>query len=64
MHKLFEKIYQKFGSERLMWGSNAPVEVSQGQDYKRAVDLVSEASFLKAGDKQNIFVNTAEKLFF
>ena len=58
------KLNQSFGSNRLMWGSNAPVEVSQHKDYHSAVDLIRNASFLSETDKENIFQNTAEKLFF
>ena len=63
-NKLYEKAYREFGSERLMWGSNAPVEVSKQHNYSRTVDLVAKASFLNSEDRKNIFVNTAKKLFF
>lgn len=60
----FKKLNTAFGSERLMWGSNAPVEVGQKSDYSRAVNLIKEATFLSEKDKQNIMEKTAEKLFF
>lgn len=59
-----EKVYGAFGSERLMWGSNAPVEVSRPDDYQRGVNLIKDAPFLKPHDLHNIFVGTADKLFF
>ena len=64
LNKLFEKVYREFGSERLMWGSNAPVEVSNAHNYSRTVNLISNASCLNAENRKNIFVSTAEKLFF
>ena len=61
---LIQKVHSNFGSERLMWGSNAPVEVRAEADYKRGVDLIKDAPFLKPNDLQNIFIKTSEKLFF
>ena len=64
MLKLIEKVHAEFGSERLMWGSNAPVEVSESNDYTFAADLIRKATFLKPRDLQNIFRGTAERVFF
>ena len=64
MLPFIEKVNKAFGSNRLMWGSNAPVEVKLATDYHKAVDLIKDASFLSAQDKENIFKNTADRLFF
>jgi len=64
MLPFINKLNKAFGSNRLMWGSNAPVEVSHNGDYHKAVDLIKDASFLSAQDKENIFKNTADRLFF
>ena len=64
MLPFIEKLTKAFGSNRLMWGSNAPVEVSRKDDYTFGVDLIKNAPFLSEQDKQNIFKNTADKLFF
>lgn len=64
MLPFIEKVNRNFGSHRLMWGSNAPAEVSRQQDYHRAVEMIKNASFLTEQDKQNIFKNTADRLFF
>ena len=64
MLPFINQLNKSFGSHRLMWGSNAPVEVSRQKDYHFAVDLIKNADFLSESDKENIFRNTADKLFF
>lgn len=64
LHKLFEKVYRAFGSEQLMWGSNAPVEMDKVIEYSKATSLIKKSNLLSLKDKENIFINTADKLFF
>ena len=64
MQPMLKQMWNAFGSERLMWGSNAPVEVSTASQYQGAFKLIRDSEFFSKSDKENIFKNTAEKLFF
>ncbi|MCM8535878.1 MAG: amidohydrolase [Lentisphaeraceae bacterium] len=65
MLPLLEKVVKKFGTEKLMWASDCPYQLEDGHTYKAAYELVAKkASFLSAQDKENIFRNTAAKVFF
>lgn len=61
----FKAVLEKFGSERLMWGSDCPYQLEGEHTYQAAFEILAKyADFLTADDKQNIFQRTAEKVFF
>ncbi|MCM8533464.1 MAG: amidohydrolase family protein [Lentisphaeraceae bacterium] len=65
MLPLLEQVVKRFGSEKLMWASDCPYQLEDGHTYKAAYELVAEkASFLSTTDKQNIFRDTAARVFF
>ncbi|MCH2206553.1 MAG: amidohydrolase [Lentisphaerales bacterium] len=65
MLPFFKEVLGKFGSERLMWGSDCPYQLEAGHTYKAAYEiLANHAGFLTAEERQNIFQGTAEKVFF
>ncbi|MDE2572705.1 MAG: amidohydrolase family protein [bacterium] len=54
----FESLYERFGPDRLIWGSNYPPSRSACA-YKESVDFVSGAlSFLSVADKEKILGKT------
>ncbi|TAM77616.1 hypothetical protein EPN44_02755 [bacterium] len=54
----FESLYERFGPDRLIWGSNYPPSRS-ACTYKESVEFVSGAlSFLHAADRQKILGTT------
>ncbi|MCM8542998.1 MAG: amidohydrolase [Lentisphaeraceae bacterium] len=60
-----EQVVQHFGSERLMWGSDCPYQLNKPHNYRDSFEIInSKATFLSAKDKENLFVKTAEKVFF
>tara|TARA_R110000850_G_scaffold148195_5_gene270420 strand:+ start:3407 stop:4291 length:885 start_codon:yes stop_codon:yes gene_type:complete len=62
---LFRQVYNAFGSERLMWGSDCPYQIQGDHTYAASIGLVKDRlNFLTVEDKQNILQNTASKLFF
>lgn len=58
-----KEIYEHFGPDRMMWGSNYP-PTTVVCNYREAVDLVREGCpFINAADKQKILAGTAIKVF-
>ncbi len=61
---LVRQVYEAFGPERLMWGSDCPYQVAQ-QRYQESLDFVRQRlDFLSANDRQWMLSRTAGKLFF
>ena len=60
-----KKVVSTFGSERLMWASDCPYQIMDGHSYKASVEILTKhADFLSEKDKQNLFRNTAERVYF
>jgi L-fuconolactonase len=58
-----QEIYDRFGADRMMWGSNYP-PTTQICTYRQTVDLIaSQCSFLTAADRQKILSATAAAKF-
>ncbi|MCZ6676549.1 MAG: amidohydrolase family protein [Candidatus Poribacteria bacterium] len=61
---LIQRVYEAFGSERLMWGSDCPYQVVD-QTYADGIGLVRDRlDFLSESDKNQILRKTAEDFFF
>jgi len=55
--------YERFGADRLMWGSNYPL-TARVCTYEQAVDLVrAECEFLTADDRARVLAGTARTVF-
>jgi len=54
-----------FGSDRLMWGSDAPFQLEAPNSYQASLELIRDKlDFLSNTDKAAILRGTAEKVFF
>jgi len=61
---MLKRVYETFGPQRLMWGSDCPYQV-QKETYAEGITLVRDhVDFLSASDKQWILRRTAEETFF
>jgi L-fuconolactonase len=61
--RCIQEIYDRFGADRMMWGSNYP-PTTQICTYRQALDLLSsQCTFLTAADKDKILAGTATKVF-
>jgi predicted TIM-barrel fold metal-dependent hydrolase len=61
---LIKRVYEAFGSKRLMWGSDCPFQVGH-ETYEDAISLIRDRlDFISDEDKEWILGGTAEKLFF
>lgn len=62
---MIKRLHGIFGASRLMWASDCPYQVEEGQSYKAAIELVRNGlDFLSAEDKKWMLRGTAEKVFF
>ena len=53
-----------YGVERLMWASDGPFQVVSGHQYEPSINLIKNADFLSAGDKEWLLRRTAERVFY
>jgi predicted TIM-barrel fold metal-dependent hydrolase len=61
---MIKRCLDAFGPERLMWASDGPFQVVEGHEYAPSIDLIKQADFLSAGDKDLLLRGTAERVFF
>ena len=62
---LFKRLFDVFGPERLMWGSDAPTQNTAEHSYAASIQLVrDQLDFLSHTDREWLLRKTAEKVFF
>ena len=65
LRPLIRRVYDAYGASRLMWGTDAPSQVINGNSYQAAFALVNERlDFLSKSDRDWILRGTAERIFF
>ena len=47
-----------------MWASDGPFQVVDGHQYEPSINLIKNADFLSAGDKDWLLRRTAERVFY
>jgi predicted TIM-barrel fold metal-dependent hydrolase len=61
---LIKRVYEAFGAQRLIWGSDCPFALSR-ETYDDAISVIRDRlDFISADDKEWILARTAERLFF
>lgn len=62
---MIRRLFDAFGSRRLMWASDSPYQVQFGHTYRESLALIRDrCSFLSADDKDWLLSKTAEQVFF
>jgi predicted TIM-barrel fold metal-dependent hydrolase len=62
---MIRKLLDAYGPERLMWASDAPYQLAEGQGYRASISLIRDRlDFLSRSDREQLLVKTAEKVFF
>lgn len=62
---LIRRVFDAFGPQRLLWGSDCPFQIQDGHTYSDSLALLAEGlPFLNSEDKSWILGKTAESLFF
>ena len=60
-----KRLYEAFGPERLMWASDCPYQLENGNTYAASIALVrDQLDFLTNDDKDLLLHRTAQKVFF
>jgi predicted TIM-barrel fold metal-dependent hydrolase len=61
---LIQRVYEAFGPQRLMWGSDAPFQ-TMAETYEDSISVIRHRlPFLSGADQEWILRRTAEALFF
>jgi predicted TIM-barrel fold metal-dependent hydrolase len=62
---LMRKVVNAFGPERILWGSDCPYQLQNGNNYHDAVELIKTGlDFLDATACMAILRDNAQRLFF
>ncbi len=62
---MIRRLRDSFGANRLMWASDCPFQVQNGNSYKASVDLIRDKlDFLTEEDKNWILSKTAERVYW
>ena len=60
-----KRLFESFGPQRLMWASDCPYQLENGNTYGASISLVRDClDFLSNTDKDWLLRRTAEKIFF
>jgi predicted TIM-barrel fold metal-dependent hydrolase len=61
---LIKRVYEAFGPDRLMWGSDCPFQTDK-ETYEDSISLIRDRlDFITPEGKKWILRRTAEKFFF
>jgi len=62
---LIRRVLDAFGPQRLMWATDSPWQLMNGNTYKDSIELIrSRLDFLTDTDRQWLLRNTAQSRFF
>ena len=62
---MIKELYDAFGPERLMWGSDCPYQLTKPNTYADSINLIKERiDFLTETDKAWLLRKAAERVFF
>ncbi|MFM9116579.1 MAG: amidohydrolase family protein [Planctomycetota bacterium] len=65
MLPLIRRLCDAYGPERLMWASDCPYQLGEGNGYEPALAVIRDrADFLSAADRQWLLAKTAERFFY
>ena len=65
LRPMIKQVVDAFTPTRLLWGSDCPYQLQNGNDYRSAVKLLQSGwDFLKAPARQAILHDNAHRLFF
>lgn len=62
---MIRRLLEVYGSQRLMWASDAPYQVQKGHSIAASLELITKrADFLSDSDKEWLLRKTAESVYF
>lgn len=61
---MIKRLYETFGPERLMWASDCPYQLNDGNTYEASISLITDRiDFLTKSDKEWLLRKTAENVY-
>jgi predicted TIM-barrel fold metal-dependent hydrolase len=65
LEPMIRQLRDAYGAERLMWASDGPFQLADGQGYEPSLALIRDrCRFLTTADRDAILRGTATRLFF
>jgi predicted TIM-barrel fold metal-dependent hydrolase len=62
---MIRRLLDAYGAERLMWASDSPYQLQDGNTYKASLDLIrSRLDFLSQAERLALLKGTAERVYF
>lgn len=62
---MIRRLFEAFGSDRLMWASDCPYQLGDGNTYRDSISLVRDhIDFVTPAERTALLRTTAEKTFF
>jgi predicted TIM-barrel fold metal-dependent hydrolase len=62
---MIRRVYDAYGANRLMWGSDCPYQLGAGNSYPASLELVQKGlDFLSDEERKLLLKTTAERVFF
>jgi predicted TIM-barrel fold metal-dependent hydrolase len=62
---MIKRIYDAFGPQRMMWGSDSPYQLQGVNNYSASIGLIRDRiDFFTPEDREWLLCKTAESLFF
>jgi predicted TIM-barrel fold metal-dependent hydrolase len=64
LRPMVRALFDAFGPERLMWGSDCPYQLNESNNYQSSLTFMNSIDYLSDGDRLWLMKKTAEKVFF
>lgn len=62
---MIRRLFEAYGADRLMWASDCPYQLGDGNTYKDSISLIRDrVDFVSAAERTSLLRTTAEKTFF
>ena len=61
---MIRRVFEAFGPQRLMWGSDSPYQLRGGHSYSASIELIRDRLGFTPEDREWLLGNTAERVFF
>jgi predicted TIM-barrel fold metal-dependent hydrolase len=58
------EMIRAYGPERLMWGSDSPYQLAEGQGYRASISLIRDRLDVTVADREWLLRKTAERVYF
>ena len=62
---MIKQLFESFGAQRLMWASDCPYQLDDGNNYAASIGLIrDQIDFVTDDERKQLLCGTAEQTFF